>query len=171
MRDLETEPIMRVQWVDVDDLHANGWNPNHVMKPELVLLERSILEQGWIQPLIVTPTMMIIDGFHRATLSKVSVRLREEYGGKVPAVVMDLDTPDAMMLTVRINRAKGRHAAIDMSTLVRALIDTHGCDSQEVATGIGATMDEIYLLYQDDLFKALKLDAWDYSHAWVPEER
>ena len=45
-------PIDHIQWVPSDTLDPNAWNPNRVHKPELRLLERSLLKTGWVQPLL-----------------------------------------------------------------------------------------------------------------------
>jgi hypothetical protein len=39
-----------------------------------------------------------------------------------------------------------------------------------VAQGIGATLDEVDLLYQNDIFKAKRMDKYVYSQAWIPAE-
>ena len=55
----ENQPLNRIEWVHRDDLHANGYNPNHVAKPELELLKVSILEDGWTQPIVARPVLQI----------------------------------------------------------------------------------------------------------------
>ena len=65
-------PIESIQWVDVDVLQSNNYNPNVVQAQEFKLLEFSILKNGWIQPILITPDYTIIDGFHRATLAKTT---------------------------------------------------------------------------------------------------
>jgi len=122
----------------VDALRANNWNPNVVMNQELKLLEFSILKQGWIQGIMVNKDMMIIDGFHRYSLSKQSKALRERYCGMVPCYVLPLDDAQAMLLTIRINRAKGSHVAHQMHEIVRTLIDEHGMDHKQIEQEIGA---------------------------------
>lgn len=164
------DPIARIEWRDVDTLDANDYNPNHVFGPEMRLLERSILAMGWVQPILVTRDGVIVDGFHRATLARTSAAIRERYGAAVPCAVLDLTRPAAMMTTIRINRAKGTHAALHMHAIVRELIETHGFDPQEVAAEIGATIEEIDLLRQEDVFEAKGTPAHRYSRAWVPTE-
>jgi len=165
------DPITKIEWRDASTLEANGWNPNVVFGPELKLLERSILTCGWIQPIIVNPEGIVIDGFHRWKLSSDSPALRKRYGGKVPCVVMNLDRPAAMMLTIRINRAKGTHVAVQMGVIVRELIDKHGIDPQQIMAEIGATKDEVDLLYQDGVFKMKNIKDYAYSKAWYPYEK
>jgi len=74
------------------------------------------------------------------------------------------------MLTVRINRAKGTHVAVRLAELVQQLIDDHGLLPEEVATGIGADLGEVDLLYQNSIFKARNLAEAPYSRAWYPAE-
>lgn len=172
--DLDKEPINNIQWLLAGLLHANAWNPNLVFTAELRLLEHSILTTGWIQPVLVSPNdgqrgYMVIDGFHRWMLSKEKA-LHARYNGFLPCVVLDLPVAQAMMLTVRINRAKGSHAAVRMAALVKELLDVHGLSREEVAKGIGAGLDEVDLLHQDSIFKARNLKDYRYSKAWVPAE-
>jgi hypothetical protein len=163
-------PIMAVEWRHAATLTANHWNPNYVMTPELTLLERSLMVTGWVQPVLITPAGTIIDGFHRVQLSKDSPRLLAKYGGFVACAVLDVSEAEARMLTVRMNRAKGTHGALRMSELVRSLIDEYGCDPAEVAVELGATADEVNLLYQDSVFAARNIKDYKYSQAWIPKE-
>lgn len=168
--DFQNDPISRIEWRDAKSLKANDYNPNCVFTPELRLLERSILLTGFVQPVLITKDGTIIDGFHRAMLSRESTALRARYDGKVPCAVLDVPRDKAMILTIRMNRAKGTHVAVRMSEIVRELIDVHHCDPQEVAIEIGATKDEIELLYQDGVFKMKNIEGYRYSKAWYPAE-
>lgn len=164
------EPIENIQWLEAEKLDANDYNPNAVFSPELRLLERSILKTGWVQPVLANRDMIIIDGFHRWMLTKESKKLREVYGGKCPVAILDVDRTEAMILTVRMNRAKGAHIATRMSGMVKELIDELGCDPDELATEIGATRKEIDLLYQDGVFTQKNISNYKYSKAWIPAE-
>ena len=163
-------PIDDIVWVHCDTLESNDYNPNAVFAPELRLLERSILLTGWVQPVIISKNMTIIDGFHRWMLSKESKKLRARYDGKLPVAMLDVDRPTAMMMTVRMNRAKGSHVAVRMSDMVKELIDTHHISKQQIAEEIGATGKEVDLLYQDGVFTAKKIKDYKYSKSWVPVE-
>jgi ParB-like chromosome segregation protein Spo0J len=164
------DPIDRIEWVHACTLKANAYNPNVVFDQELRLLETSLLMTGWVQPILVSRDSQIIDGFHRWRLSQDSPRVAGRWGGMVPIARLSVDAAEAMMLTIRMNRAKGTHVAVRMSDIVKKLIDVHGCDPQEIAQGIGATRDEVDLLYQDSIFKARGIDKYRYSKAWVPVE-
>jgi ParB-like chromosome segregation protein Spo0J len=164
------DPIRHIQWVRADELDGNSYNPNVVHRQELRLLEHSLLSTGWIQPLLVAPDRMVIDGFHRWSLSKDSPKMRERWGGFAPCAVLDVDRPAAMLLTIRINRAKGTHVAEGMSRIVRELLEVHGYDPQQIAREIGATLDEVNLLAQDGVFAVKGIKDWTYSPAWYPAE-
>ena len=163
-------PLDHIQWVPADTLDPNGWNPNRVHKPELRLLTRSLLHTGWVQPLLVNPDRLIIDGFHRWRLSQDSKEVRARWKGRVPVAVLDVDKPTAMLMTIRINRAKGSHVAVEMSAIVRELLQVHHMDPEQIAQEIGGTRAEVDLLDQDGVFTARNIGQWSYSPAWYPKQ-
>lgn len=167
---LPDDPVYHVQPVDVFKLKANSWNPNTVFNTELALLETSILEAGWVHPIIVNKNFIIIDGYHRSWLAKNSQKIQERDAGLVPCVVLDIDDREAMMMTVRINRAKGTHGALQMRDLVRTLIDDYGVTPEEMIEKMGMTESEVGLLYDGGLLKKKNLRQHKYSKAWVPYE-
>jgi hypothetical protein len=170
MNNQKQEPVENIKWIDVDDLKANHYNPNRVMNAEMNLIEKSILKTGWIQPILVNSNNIIIDGFHRWTLSKLSTQLKERYDGKVPCAVLDVSDAEAMIITVRINRAKGTHLAFRMADYVKEIVQKHGVPIDQLARDIGATLDEVQLLMKNDVFAAKDVENWTYSEAWVPAE-
>ena len=165
----ENDPISKIEWLDANELIANDYNPNIVFNPELKALEKNILAIGWVQPVITTTDKTIIDGFHRTMLSKESAALKKIYKCKVPCVVFDVPRDEAMILTVRMNRAKGSHVAVRMSEMIKELIDTHQWEVEPLAKELGATKKEIDLLYQDGVFKFRNIDKYKYSKAWYPQ--
>lgn len=165
-----TDPINNIEWRDVGDLRANHWNPNRVHKPELKLLEHSILTTGWIQPVLVNKYGLIIDGFHRWMLAQNSRKVRERWLGQVPCAVLDVEDDEAMAITVRINRAKGTHVAVEMHHLVHSLIEEHSWTVERISKEIGASKDEVAVLAQDGVFAARGIATWAYSNAWYPAE-
>jgi ParB-like chromosome segregation protein Spo0J len=167
---MTNDPINRIEWRVASTLNANDYNPNVVFTPELKLLERSILKTGWVQPILITQNGTIIDGFHRHRLAQDSAKLKEKYGGKVPCAVMDISDIEAMIVTIRMNRAKGSHVAVRMSEIVRNLVDNMGVLPEELAQDIGATKAEIDLLYQDGVFKMKNIKDYKYSKAWIPTD-
>lgn len=159
-------PIDDTQWIDVDTLKANSYNPNYVLGPEFKLLKALILKYKWIQPILITKDNVIIDGFHRHMLAKTDPEVRALTDGKVPCSVMDIDEAQRKMLTVSINRAKGVHSAVKMHELVGSLVNDHKLPIKEICEGIGATKDEIDLLLKENVFKKMDIENHDYSEAW-----
>ena len=164
------DPIDNIEWRDARELTANHYNPNYVMTPELKLIERNILRLGWLHPILVTPAGVIIDGFHRVKLATDSKKLKKVYGGIVPTVVIDCEPWEAMILTVRINRAKGTHAAVLMSDVVRELVDKYKLTVDQLRVEMGMTKKEIELLYENSIFVSKGLDKAPYSKAWIPKD-
>lgn len=163
-------PIDNIQWVDAATLHSNPWNPNRVHRRELTLLEHSLLSTGWIQPVLVTSEGLVIDGFHRWRLSQDSPAVVKAFGGKVPVAVLNITRAEAMLMTIRINRAKGTHVAVDMSRIVQELIDVHKYAPKDIAREMGASMDEVNLLAQEGVFAVRDIPNHKYSKAWYPAD-
>lgn len=162
------EPVMQIEWKPVEELRANDWSPNVVLNAELRLLKRSILKTGWIQPLLVSADGTIIDGFHRWWLVKGDKALQKRCDGRVPCVVLELSEPDRMLLTVRINRAKGVHVAAKMHALVTRVFEKYGYSKERIAEEIGGTVREVDLLLKEGVFDALNVRQHVYSRAWTP---
>ena len=63
---IEDMPLSKIQWIDVNKLKANDYNPNVVLTNELKLLQLSMLKNGWIQPVLVTQDYDILMVFIEA---------------------------------------------------------------------------------------------------------
>lgn len=164
---LNEQPISNVQWVPVEKLQANDYNPNVVFSDEMKLLKYSIEKSGWIQPILVTQDFVIIDGFHRATLAKKDKDITVD--GKVPCVVMNLSEPERMLLTIRINRAKGSHIAVKMSDIIHKLVNDYCMSIEAVGHAIGARNEEVELLLMDNVFQKKNItEESRYNKAWIP---
>ena len=48
----KNEPVDFVKWVKADCVTANDYNPNKVAPPEMKLLEESINQDGYTQPIV-----------------------------------------------------------------------------------------------------------------------
>jgi len=163
-------PIDRIEWIDAKDLKMNDYNPNTVVKQELKLLEFSILKNGWIQPILISEDRTVIDGFHRALLSKTSEKVIKAFKGQVPCVVMDIDEKDRMMLTIRINRAKGTHNGYKMHKIVHKLKNELNVKEQEIMEQLGMSKKELDLLSLDGVFERLEIGSHEYSMSWKTKD-
>ena len=168
MGEVFRHPIDNIQWVDVDTLKANDYNPNVVYTPELKLLKLSILQNGWIQPILASQNNVVIDGFHRWKLAQTDKEVREFTGGRVPCAILELTEAERMVLTIRINRAKGSHIAVKLHDIALKLVEEHGMSQGEIAKQIGATKQEVDLLLMDGVFQKLDIPNHKYSKAWYP---
>jgi hypothetical protein len=168
---IKKHPISNIEWLPVNTLYANDWNPNVVLSPELKLLEHSLLRQGWIQPVLVGHNehgYQIIDGFHRHTLVKTSQKVYQMTNGLIPCAVLQVSEAERMLITVRINRAKGNHIAFRMHELVTKLYKEMGLTLQEICEGIGADKHEVETLMMEDVFTKKNVANTPYSKSWYP---
>src|SRR5690625_6508992 len=80
-------PVNNVIWVSVDKIQANDYNPNHVAKKEMELLQLSIESDGFTQPIVVWERedgiYEVVDGFHRHIVGKTKLGMKE-----LPVVVV-----------------------------------------------------------------------------------
>lgn len=166
------EPVDCVQWVPAETVTANDYNPNSVASPEMALLETSILEDGYTQPIVVFAEgdrYVVVDGFHRHRVGKESAKVRERVRGYLPVVVINTDRgsrEDRMASTIRHNRARGKHRIDAMSDIVVEL-KRKGWTDAKVAKELGMEADEVLRLTQVKGLAALYAER-DFSEAWEP---
>ena len=147
---LKHNPVARVQFIDVDKIEPNDYNPNAVAKNEMKLLEISIDHDGYTQPTVTIydkerDKYVIVDGFHRYYVMKTSKLINGRNGGKLPIVVLDKDINDRMASTVRHNRARGKHSVSGMGNIVCEMIK-NGATDEEVCNELGLEVDELVRL-------------------------
>ena len=163
-------PITVVEWLPRDTLRANEYNPNHVAPVELDLLRRSILEDGWTQPIVRRTDGEIVDGFHRWTVSGHAEMLAV-YGPYVPVVTLSnsKSLADQMLSTIRHNRARGKHGVRPMAHIVRELVNAHGLPYEEIETRAGMEEEEIERLHLHAGMPAkVGSETQVFARAWVP---
>lgn len=109
------EPVDFVKWVKSDLVVANDYNPNKVAPPEMELLEISIMNDGYTQPIVTYPhdgKVEVIDGFHRNRVGKESKIVNQRIKGYLPTVIIrkqQSSKNDRIASTIRHNRARGKH--------------------------------------------------------------
>ncbi|MBB5411681.1 ParB-like chromosome segregation protein Spo0J [Paraburkholderia sp. HC6.4b] len=169
---IERAAVSRVKWVHRDCVRANDYNPNCVAPPELELLVLSILEDGFTQPLVVLRDgsgYLLIDGFHRWLVSD-DARIRERYGGFVPAAEIEANPVHRMMSTIRHNRARGTHAVLPMAGIVRTIIEA-GVPVPEIERGLGMEPEEVDRLADRSGMPervGKRLAKAEFGRAWIP---
>lgn len=162
-------PVYNVKRVPLDKVRANDYNPNKVAPPEMELLETSIWEDGYTQPIVTvydaeTDQYVVVDGFHRYRVGKESERVREREGGTLPIVVLDKHISDRMASTIRHNRARGSHNIELMSTIVSELVEMGKSDGW-IRKHIGMSQDELLRMKQVTGLASL-FENKDFSQAW-----
>jgi len=164
------EPIDLVLWVDNTQVQGNDYNPNSVAPPEMRLLERSIKQDGYTQPIVTSPIKdgnEIVDGFHRSRVGKESKAVRSRVHGYLPITRIKsdrADIKDRMAATIRHNRARGVHGVIPMANMVASLI-SQGWTDTDIAQQLGMDADEVLRFKQNlglpELFKNI-----EFSPSW-----
>lgn len=168
-------PVDYVEWVLNTDVVANDYNPNKVAPPEMELLEISIMNDGYTQPIVTWENkdkgkIEVIDGFHRNRVGRESKIISSRVMGYLPVVKIrkeQTDKNDRIASTIRHNRARGKHQVDAMSEIVIEL-KNRNWKNERIARELGMDEDEILRLCQitglQDIFKDDEFNkAWESS--------
>ena len=164
-------PVYKVERVPICRIQANAYNPNTVAPPEMALLYKSILEDGYTMPIVCyrleNGMYEIVDGFHRYTIMRKHKDIFDREGGCLPVVVIEKDISNRMASTIRHNRARGTHSIELMVNIVRDLVDG-GMSDAWIMKNIGMDTDELLRLKQISGLQSLFADK-EFSKAWTIE--
>lgn len=161
---IRNHPVSNVQWVKTELVLANDYNPNSVAPPEMKLLELSIANDGYTQPIVVWErdgVYEVIDGFHRHLVGK-KIGLSH-----LPVVIINQnrsDKGDRIASTIRHNRARGKHRIDAMSDIIVDLSRRNWSD-EKIANELGMEPDEVLRLKQITGLAELFSDR-QFSEAW-----
>lgn len=168
----DDQPLSKIQWLHREYLVPNGWNPNKQAPAETDLLEISILEDGWTQPIVALEVegeedLIIIDGFHRHHVSGRK-KILEMTEGYIPVVILRAENEaHKQMSTIRHNRARGTHAVLPMAKIVQNMLG-EGLSKEEICTRLQMEIDEVERLAlrvgiasTDDITKSKFGNAWE----------
>lgn len=168
---LKREPVDCVLWVKTDQLHANDYNPNSVAPPEMRLLQLSIMQDGYTQPIVAWPdgreSFEVVDGFHRNRVAREVGAVRKRVMGRLPIAVINTNRTskeDRIASTIRHNRARGKHQVDAMADIVLDLARRNWSDVK-IAQELGMEPDEVLRLKQITGLAELFADR-DFSEAW-----
>lgn len=171
---LKHEPVDCVLWVKSDQIQANDYNPNIVAPPEMKLLEHSIREDGYTQPIVswsVNGHYEVIDGFHRNRVGREIQDITHRVLGYLPVTVLNPDRTergDRIASTIRHNRARGKHIVGGMSDIVLEL-KNRNWTTEKIAKNLGMDEDEILRLCQITGLASLFTDK-EFSKSWDVED-
>lgn len=166
------EPVDFVKWVKSDNIVSNDYNPNKVAPPEMELLEISIINDGYTQPIVTWQNedkdkIEVIDGFHRNRVGKESKIVNQRINGYLPTVIIRKEQTgknDRIASTIRHNRARGKHQIDAMSEIVLELKNRNWTNNR-IARELGMDEDEILRLCQITGLEHLFTDS-DFSKSW-----
>lgn len=154
-------PVYNVKSVPIDKIQANAYNPNAVAPPEMKLLYKSILEDGYTMPIVCYKLddgkYEIVDGFHRYTIMKKHKDIYDRENGCLPVVTIDRPLSNRMASTIRHNRARGSHSIELMTNIVAELVES-GMSDAWIMRNIGMDADELLRLKQVSGLAALFKD-------------
>lgn len=171
---MRREPVDCVLWVKADQLHANDYNPNSVAPPEMRLLQLSIMQDGYTQPIVAWPdaegSYEVVDGFHRNRVAREVGAVKKRVIGRMPIAVINTDRTskeDRIAATIRHNRARGKHNVDAMADIVLDLARRNWGD-EKIAKELGMEPDEVLRLKQITGLAELFADR-EFSEAWEAE--
>lgn len=167
-------PVDIIRWIPIEKVTANEYNPNSVAKKELSLLQLSIMNDGYTQPIVTIwdeekQKYVIIDGFHRYFSCLTNEEIQSRTHGCVPIVVLDKSMADRMASTVRHNRARGKHSVEGMSSLVFQMLE-EGESDEDICNQLGMEPEELVKLKHVTGFSKLFEDV-HYRRAWETERQ
>lgn len=157
-------PVLKVYLVDVEKIHSNDYNPNNVAPIEMDLLELSIRNDGYTQPIVCYKNLdndeyIIVDGFHRYLVGKDRLQLK-----KLPIVVIDKPLHQRIASTIRHNRARGIHSVQNMSEIVSNL-SADGRSDEWISINLGMEKEEVLRLKQASGLKQAFINH-KFSESW-----
>jgi ParB-like chromosome segregation protein Spo0J len=148
-------------------------NPNR-MEPEMVsMLAEAIRREGFLQPILVRPTLMpsggaggvmheIIDGHHRVMAAK------EAGMANVPCVIADVDDYTAIALRIGMNRLRGDLDLTSTAREIQKLLDGGWDLSDLTVTGFAA--DEVADLVRSLKTEDVEIRAIDEMHEGLEDD-
>ncbi len=172
----KNEPVDCVLWVKGESVIANDYNPNKVAPPEMELLEISIMNDGYTQPIVSWDNpekgvIEVIDGFHRNRIGKESKIVKKRTYGYLPITNIrktQSKKNDRIASTIRHNRARGKHQIDAMSEIVIEL-KNRNWTNKRISRELGMDEEEVLRLCQISGLEHLFSDK-DFNRAWTSSD-
>ena len=172
---MNSNPVDLVIREKKEMLISNDYNPNEVAPPEMELLEISIMNDWYTQPIVWwrrdDEIAEIIDWFHRHRVwkeSKIVSKWLFWYLPVVDARKEKQDKNDRIASTIRHNRARGKHKVDAMSEIVIEL-KNRNWKNEKIAKELWMDEDEVLRLLQISWLQEMFKDD-DFSKAWVSDD-
>lgn len=154
-----------IQYINVNEIHPNEWNPNRQSEHDFELLLKSMREDGFTQPVVAIKTddglIKIVDGEHRW-------RAAHTLGfDEIPVVITPMTEEQAKIATLRHNRARGSEDVDLTAELLRDLEKLGALDWAQDSLMMDDTEIQKML---EDIPAPEALAADEYTEAWEPGE-
>jgi hypothetical protein len=147
------------------------WRANHILATDRTLLIQSMINYGWLSPIVVQhSSMKIIDGFSRWVIAHTQKEILLREKGQVPVLFVDIDDDDAMIMHVRVNRSRGNLVPARTSELIQQLRSSGKYSDESLSLQMMMTHLEFYTLADGRAIKIKNLKEHEYSKAWIPIE-
>lgn len=160
---------MNINTAKIDNLRPADWRATYAFKPELKLLADSINDYGFTSPIVARIDGTIIDGFSRWLVVQTDTRLKKQFTD-LPVIWVDCDEAEAMIMHVRLNRARGQMIAKNLSRLLKRVARTGKWSEPDIQAAVRMSNDEFDTLMDGSLLKSRSLKEHQYSKAWIPIE-
>jgi ParB-like chromosome segregation protein Spo0J len=165
------------QWVPREEIEPNDWNPNEMTDEQRERLYKSLMDNGWTQPIVIhAEEHYIIDGEQRWHVAG-----REEFAqradvtpdgvssGYVPVFGITVDDDHAKVATVQHNRARGKLDANRLQDYLSQLRQRRVMD--DVLDRIGVKEDMAKRLLDEVTAKKAVGETAEFSAPWEPVDR
>lgn len=152
---------LTVEYVPIDSLKPNEYNPNRQSDHDFELLLRSMEEDGFTQPVVVQADGTIVDGEHRwRAATKLGFT-------EIPVVRVDMTPEQVRISTLRHNRARGSE---DYELTAQLMADLRELGALDWAQD-SLMMDDLELQRMlEDVPAPEALMADEYTEPWQPAE-
>lgn len=158
-------PVLNAVLVHKDLIQKNDYNPNHVAKDKMKLLETSIVENGFAFGIVAIydkelEKFVIIDGAHRDIISG-DKWLKLTYK---PLIILNHSMEKRLAATVQFNKARGVHKIDLNAELVKKMISL-GMEDIEICKQLGIDADEFLRLKRNVKIAEIYKDI-EFSKSW-----
>lgn len=133
-------PTLEIRDIPVDSIELDEANPNEVPERVMKALRVAIMEDGFLQPIVVRPldkegTYQMIDGEHRYLI------LREAGVKTIPAVIDDTTEDEGRMRLLTLNGLRGSPDPVRQAKVLAYLIEQLG--EPEMRRRLGMEEDDM----------------------------
>lgn len=151
---------LEIVYVPIDSIKPNRYNPNRQDEKEFKMLQESMSEDGFTQPIVVQKaTNEIVDGEHRWRAA------RAKGYETVPVVFVNMTEEQMRISTLRHNRARG---AEDQELVTQVLKDLRELGALGWAQETLQISDKDMQVLIDDVPVSEALAGASFSEGWSP---